>query len=123
MTGPPTVARLALVASTTSARSSSNVPFQSQTRCALTPRDDSSEGGSPRGQIAHQAILVDSPVPVLLAVEQQYRDADPVLGLEFVVIGDVDLGPRLAGTRCHPVERLLRHVAEVAERPRVQDEP
>src|SRR2546423_14137383 len=108
---PPQLARLALVAVTTRARSSRRVPFQSQIRCATR--------GSLSGEIPAQPVLFDPPVAVLLAVEQHDGYPVAVLALQLDVGLDVQLGPRFAD----PLQGLDRDLAEVAAGPRDQGDP
>src|SRR5205807_1821810 len=84
----------------------------------------SPRSGAPRderlpGQIPAQPLLLDPPVPVLLAVEQHHRYPVAVLAFEFDIGLDVELGPRLAD----PVERLRGHLAQVAAGPGDQRDP
>src|SRR2546421_6185711 len=108
---PPQLARLALVAATTRARSSSRVPFQSQIRCATR--------GSLSREIAAEPLLLDAPVAVLLAVEQHDGYPVAVLALQLDVGLDVELGPGLAD----PVQHPGRHLAQMAAGPRDQGDP
>src|SRR4051812_47409902 len=99
---PPAAAKAWLVDETTRLRSSSRVPFQSQTRCVRATADNLQAWLTRlSSQIPQQAGLLDAPVSVLRAVEQQHRHAVAVVAFELDRGVHVDPPPPAGGD---PVE-------------------
>jgi hypothetical protein len=83
-------------------------------------------GAHPRSTGSHQLgehTGVHGDLELLLAVDLNHRDADPVLELEVVVAADVDLVEveRCAGA--FGKDRVARDVAEVTPVSGIQDDP
>src|SRR3954453_7911137 len=88
-------------------------------------RSSPTPGAAPSAdaQVAEQALFLDPPVAVLLAVEQDDRDAKAVLVLERGVGRDVHLGPRLARNGRDAVHHDLGVVTQVTTGPGQQRQP
>src|SRR5207248_5533902 len=84
-----------------------------------SPRRGGSRDPGLSREIATETFLLDPPVPVLLAVQQDHRYPVAVLALQLDVGLDVQFGPRFAD----PVQRLRRDLAQVAARPGDQGQP
>src|SRR5690606_1407559 len=132
--GPPAAANATLVAATTSGRSSSRVPFQSQTKCRgcrmiSTVPTTTYDGRLARSEIhsasqrPQQSLLVHPEVVVLPPIQQHYRNPVPVLLLQFRITIHTDLDPGHARGGLHPGQRLAGVFAQVTLRPGEQRDP